>query len=555
MAFLDLAGGLPRTAFDRLRPLLHGKPRNVLIAGTALAAAMIITLVLWSSAANYSALFAGLSGEEGGRAIAELQKLNLPYRIADGGRVILVPQADVGFARLQLAARGIPKQDGDQWALLDNESLGVSPFVEQVHYTRAVETALARTIRDVDGVVSATVKLALPKESDFLADTPKPSAAVMVRLRPGVQLTAAQIDGLVGLVAAGAPGLTRDNVTLVDQTGRVLNSNGKDGLQQIPEQLEIARQVARQYEGEVTDLLVPVLGRGNFRVSADADIDFAHWQESSVKYGDSHVLSQDEAIHSHAANAESPIGIPGALSNRPPDTPTVSATPPAAQASPAPPAPVPTAANAPARPEASPPPPDTHRTTNYDIDRTVQSLEHPSWRLRAINIDVLINNPSRNPIPAARLQSIDKLVSSAIGAGENHHVTVVDLPFADQGSAVGEVNPPWWRQNWMGNVTQNALLVLAGLLVLIGGVLPLLRHMRVNLAATAQLNSRRARHSANTENDGKAEPAISSLAGTRHALVVDIDTVRALVANDPARTAQVIKEWIGRDRSGISRTG
>ena len=555
MAFLDLAGGLPRTAFDRLRPLLHGKPRNALIAGTALAAAMIITLVLWSSAANYSALFAGLSGEEGGRAIAELQKLNLPYRIADGGRVILVPQADVGFARLQLAARGIPKQDGDQWALLDNESLGVSPFVEQVHYTRAVETALAHTIRDVDGVISATVKLALPKESDFLADTPKPSAAVMVRLRPGVQLTAAQIDGLVGLVAAGAPGLTRDNVTLVDQTGRVLNSNGKDGLQQIPEQLEIARQVARQYEGEVTDLLVPVLGRGNFRVSADADIDFAHWQESSVKYGDSHVLSQDEAIHSHAANAESPIGIPGALSNRPPDTPTVSATPPTAQASPAPPAPVPTAANAPARPEASPPPPDTHRTTNYDIDRTVQSLEHPSWRLRAINIDVLINNPSRNPIPAARLQSIDKLVSSAIGAGENHHVTVVDLPFADQGSAVGEVNPPWWRQNWMGNVTQNALLVLAGLLVLIGGVLPLLRHMRVNLAATAQLNGRRARHSANTENDGKAEPAISSLAGTRHALVVDIDTVRALVANDPARTAQVIKEWIGRDRSGISRTG
>jgi flagellar M-ring protein FliF len=555
VAFLDLAGGLPRTAFDRLRPLLQGKPRNVLIAGAALAAAVIITLVLWSSGSNYSALFAGLSGEEGGRAIAELQKLNIPYRIADGGRVILVPQADVGFARLQLAARGIPKQDGDQWALLDNESLGVSPFVEQVHYTRAVETALARTVRDVDGVVSATVKLALPKESDFLADTPKPSAAVMVRLRPGVQLTAAQIDGLVGLVAAGAAGLNRDNVTLVDQTGRVLNSNGKDGLQQIPEQLEIARQVARQYEAAVTDLLVPVLGRGNFRVSADADIDFAHWQESSVKYGDVHVLSQDEAIRSHAANAESPIGIPGALSNRPPETPTVSASPPAAQAPPAPPAPVPTAANAPARPEASPPPPDTHRTTNYDIDRTVQSLEHPSWRLRAINIDVLINNPSRNPIPAERLQSIDKLVGSAIGAGENHHVTVVDLPFADQGSAVGEVNPPWWRQNWMGNVTQNALLVLAGLLVLIGGVLPLLRHMRVNLAAAVRLNSPRARHPTNTENDDKAEPAMSSLAGTRHALVVDIDTVRALVANDPARTAQVIKEWIGHDRSGISRTG
>jgi len=145
-------------------------------------------------------------------------------------------------------------------------------------------------VREVDGVVAATVKLALP-EADFLADAPKPSAAVMIRLRPGMQLTTAQIDGLVGLVAAGVPGLTRDNVTLVDQSGRVLNSNSKDALQQVPQQLEIAREVARQFEATVTDLLLPVLGRGNFRVSADADIDFSHSQEASVKYGSSHVLT------------------------------------------------------------------------------------------------------------------------------------------------------------------------------------------------------------------------------------------------------------------------
>jgi flagellar M-ring protein FliF len=553
VAFLDLAGGLPRTAFDRLRPLLSGKRRNTLITGAALCAAMIITFALWSSQPNYSTLFAGLSGEEGGRAIAELQKLNIPYSIEDGGRVILVPRADVGFARLQLAARGIPKQDGDQWALLDNESFGVSPFVEQVHYTRAVETALARTIREIDGVVSATVKLALPKESDFLSESPKPSAAVMVRLRPGVQLTTAQVDGLVGLVAAGAPGLTRDNVTLVDQTGRVLNANSNDRLQQIPEQLDIARQVARQYEATVTDLLVPVLGRGNFRIAADADIDFAHSQEASVKYGDSHVLSQEETSHSHAANGALPIGIPGALSNRPPETPTVSANPTVVQASPGSPAPAPTATNALDKPAASPPPPDTHRTTNYDIDRTVQSLDHPSWRLRAINIDVLINNPSRAPIPGERLQSINKLVSSAIGAGENHHVTVVDLPFADQGTGAGEFNPPWWRQSWMGNVTQNALLVIAGLLVLIGGVRPLLRLTRGNLAVTARSSSLPVRNARNTENDDKMEPAMGSLVGTRHALIVDVDSVRALAANDPGRTARVIKEWIGHDRSGIRR--
>ena len=558
MAVLDLAGGLPRSVIDRLRPLLIGNQRVTLIAGAALAAAAVITAVLWHSGASYSVLFAGLSGEEGGRAIGELQKLNIPYQIADGGRVILVPQPDVGFARLQLAARGVPKQDGDQWSLLDNEALGVSPFVEQVHYARAVETALARTVRDIDGVVSATVKLALPKETDFLADAPKPSAAVMVRLRPGIQLTNAQIDGLVGLVAAGVPGLSRENVTLVDQSGRVLSSDSKDGLQQVPAQLEIAHEVARRYEAAVNDLLVPVLGRGNFRVSADADIDYSHTQETSVKYGESHILSQDEAIHSHPATGELAIGIPGALSNRPPETPTVAANPPPAQAAVTAPPPLPpAAATEPEKPGSPPPPPDTHRTTNFDIDRTVQALEHPTWRLRVINIDVLINNPSRNPIPAARIQSINKLVSSAIGSGDNRHVTVVDLPFADDGGSAGEPNPPWWRQQWLVTVAQNATLGLAGLLVLAGGVLPLLRWSRANLA---QMPPQRAGAvdsgaAANNNAEGRAEPSMRSVASARDAAVIDADAVRVMAANDPARTAQVIKEWIASDRSNLRRTG
>ena len=179
---------------------------------------------------------------------------------------------------------------------------------------------------------------------------------------------------------------------------------------------------------------MPVLGRDNFRVSADADIDFSHWQESSVKYGDSHILSEDAASHFRASNSEQAIGIPGALSNRPPETPTVPALPAAGQTGAVP---APTAAPAASELEkpAKEPPPDTHRTTNYDIDRTMQSLEHPSGKLRAINIDVLVNNPLRNPIPAQRIQAINKLVSAAIGSGENRHITVVDLPFARRAAA------------------------------------------------------------------------------------------------------------------------
>lgn len=557
MAFLDLAAGLPRTVLDRIRPVLNGRGQIALIAGAALAAAVILTAVLWSSGSSFTVLYAGLSAEEGGRIIAELQKLNIPFNITEGGRVITVPAADAGRARLQLAARGVPKQEGDQWGLFDNESLGVSPFVEEVHYNRAIETALARTVRDVDGVVSASVKLALPKPTDFLADAPKPSAAVMVRLRPGVQLTTGQVDGLVGLVAASVPGLMRENVTLVDQSGRVLNTNPKDGLQQVPQQLEITREVARQYEAEITDLLVPVLGRGNFRVSADADIDFSQSKESLVKYGDSHVLSQDEAIHPRLPNGEQAIGIPGALSNRRPETPTAPASTQSRQ-TPAGASTQPSAAPAPDTPDkpepAQPPPPDSHRTTNYNIDRTVQYLEHPSWKLRAINIAVLINNPTGNPIPAERIRSVNTLVGSAIGVGENRRVTVVDLPFAEEGAPAGEANAPWWKQRWMTTVEHNALLALAGLLVLLGGVLPLLRRT-VNRAEvvsqTTPFSGPLSRDARGDEIRPRPEPALSSLSTSGNALVIEAETVRALVTSDPARTAQVIKEWIARDRSII----
>jgi len=560
VAFLDVAAVLPRSVLERVKPFLSSRGRTTLIAGGALAATVLVTAILWSSGTSYSVLYAGLSGEEGGRAIAELQKLNIPYRITEGGRVILVPAADVGQARLQLAARGVPKQDSDQWSLLDNESLGVSPFVEQVHYIRALEAALARTVKEVDGVIAATVKLALPKQTDFLADAPKPSASVMVRLRPGLQLTSAQIDGLVGLVAGSVAGLARENVTIVDQSGKVLNSNSKDVLQQVPQQLEIAREVARRYEASITDLLIPVLGRGNFRVSADADIDFSQSKESSVKYGESHVLSQDETVHTHPSETEQAIGIPGALSNRRPTTPTVPVTPPNPQTAQA----LPTnPTNETEKPEPPPPPPDTHHTTNYDVDKTVQFLEHPFWRLRAINIAVLVNNPSGMPIPAERIQAVDTLVRSAVGAGDNRHVSVVDLPFAEEGAPAGETSRGWWQEPWMVGVGQNAALALAGVLVLFGGVFPLLRRVtasqpaRAVLAGSLDLASDRSGARSSARGGGEAldeaDASLDLLSGSPRTLALQTETLRRLAANDPERTAQIIKEWLANDRNSLKQ--
>ena len=562
MAFLDAIN--PQAMLQRVRPLLGDRARTAIIVGGAAAATLLIVGTLWFWGSSYAVLYAGLSGEEGGRAIAELQKLNIPYRITEGGRVIEVPAAEVGRARLQLAASGAVKKN-DEWAILDNESLGVSPFVEQVHYVRGVEAALSRTVGEVDGVVSAKVTLALPKQTDFLRDSPKPSASVLVRLRPGTMLTAAQVTGIVGLVASSVPGLARDHVTVVDQSGTVLNPNGDGVTLQAPQQLELSHEINRRYERLITDLLTPVLGAGNFRVSSDVDIDFSQSKESLVKYGDSHVLSQDETVHIKGTGNDEAIGIPGALSNQRPETPSTGAAPPppppaqalATQANPA------DQTATPAAKPAPQPPSDTHKTTNYDIDKTVQFLEHPSWKLSGINIAVLVNNPSGSPLPAERLQSVNKLVSSAIGVGQNPHVTVVDVPFEPPDAPSLTPAGPWWREPWMSAVGQNALLAMAGLFALFGGLFPLMRRLsaiQATVAAAVAAKAAAIRAGISVEAAEGADltgsgmrPLPRARSEPQDVLSIEAETVQTLVTGDPARTAQVIRGWIAGDRVALRR--
>lgn len=523
----------------------------MLAAGGA-AALLIVIAVVWLEDSGYSVLFAGLPPEEGGRAISELQKMNVPYRTAEDGRLILVPKSELGQAKLQLAMRGVPKQEGDDWSPLENQSLGISPFVEQVHYNRAVESALSRTIRGVDGVVSATVKLAVPKQTDLLGDAPKPSASVIVRLQPGLQLTASQVEGMVGLVAASVPGLARDNVTIVDQSGRMLSHTSRDPVQQVPQQLNIAREIGGRYEVSLTQLLAPIIGRDNFRVTVDVDLDFARAKEGSVTYGGSHVLSQDETVQNRSGAAEVPMGIPGALSNRPPDTPTTAANPATPDA----------AARASDKPE-TPPPPDTHRVTNYNVDRNVQYVERPSWTVRAVNVAVLVNSAAYRPLPPERIESLKTLVAVAIGAGQNRNVSIVDLPF--EGSGTTAEGGLWRKDPWLSIAEQNALLTVAGLLLLLGGLRPLLRVLDAAVVALAsravpagilrgtshgQPATVAARYAA-----GQSAAAAGAAGGLQLVPNPDPETVRTLVLNEPGRAAQVIKEWIASDRKRLKQAG
>jgi flagellar M-ring protein FliF len=335
----------------------------------------------------------------------------------------------------------------------------------------------------------------------------------------------------------------------------VLNPNGDGTTLQAPQQLELTREVNRRYETLITDLLIPVLGRGNFRISSDADIDFSQSKESLVRYGQSHVLSQDETSHIRGSESDQAIGIPGALSNRKPETPTTAAPEPPQAAQTNPPGQATTGQPGTAKP-AEATPSDTHKTTNFDIDKSVEFREHPSRRLRGINIAVLVNNPTGNPLTPERLQSVNKLVSSAIGGAQSPRVTVVDVPFEPEGGLAPKPEGLWWREPWFGAAGQNAPLTMAGLLALFGGVFPLLRRIAgaqssIIAATTAKLAAIRAGLSIDdaTSVTPGMRPVPRAKAEPQDVFSIEAETVQTLVSHDPARTAQVIRGWIagGRD--------
>src|SRR5690348_2398473 len=551
MAFLDNI--VPSTVRNRAKTLVAGR-QPVILTGAALVLAVALLAMLWLGHSSYTVLFSGLSADEGGRIIDELQKSNVPYRVEDGGAEILVPDALAGRTRLMLAARGMPKQNSDVWSLFDNEALGVSPFVEQAHYMRGLEASLAKTIEDVNGVAAARVTLAVPQRTAFLENQPKPSASVMVRLEPGVSLSGAQTAGIVHLVSASVPGLAPEAVSIVDQDGRMLTRAAGDATGEVPEQLAIVRGIDQHYEMLIEGLLTPLVGKDNARVTVDADVDFSHTRRSSVTYGQSHPLSQDDTNREHIGAGSDLGGVPGALSNQPPGTPqtpltitngsqTITLRPPGANA-----AVGANAANgqpAAAEPKALPTPDnkESHAIVNYDIDRTVEYAEDPPWRLKSVAVSVLVNNQTGHAIPAATIDAIKTLVTNAVGAGAKRDVAVIDLPFDSAMNAA--VSEPWWRQPWVHVAMQNAILALAGLLALFGFGLPMLRRLQQAPLQFAYAGSVAPPSRYGSARSGAGVGPTIDVAGIgQNMLDADIDAVRKIVANDPGRTAQVIKEWL-----------
>jgi flagellar M-ring protein FliF len=540
---------------------LRGNPRLPLMIAAALALALLVGLWLWSRAPDYRVLFSNLSDRDGGAIITALQQMNVPYKLADAGGAILVPSDQVHEVRLRLASQGLPKSGSVGFELMDNQKFGISQFAEQVNYQRSLEGELERTIEAISAVQSARVHLAIPKPSVFVREEEPPSASVLVNLYPGRVLDDGQVAAIARLVSSSVPNLAPKSVTIVDQDGNLLtqpaSGNGLDASQ-----LKYVQQVERNTRQRIDAILAPLFGAGNVRSQVSADIDFSHSEQTQESYGPNgnpqaaSVRSQQTSEATDTAQANSG-GVPGALSNQPPQpasAPLVAGPAGAAGAA---------AGTTPVSQRKD-------ETTNYELDKTVRHIEDPTGGIRRLSVAVVVNYQRKldakghlvqQPLPADKLAQIDQLVKDAMGydAKRGDSVNVVNDAFDDPNAYQPIV--PWWKQRETIELGEQAAKYLAfgiaGLFVYFKLLKPLLRKPDPVPVAETPLLPDVAGDETALLGDERSAAEIDALVAegdltmdeaARLKFERNLEYARSIAKDDPKLVAMVIKSWVSDER-------
>jgi flagellar M-ring protein FliF len=528
--------------------------RNVLLSlGIAAALGVIVAVWLWTQQPDYRVLFSNFSDRDGGAIVASLNQLNIPYKFAEGGGAILVPSNQVYDARLKLAAQGLPKGGNVGFEIMENQKLGVSQFLEQVNYQRALEGELASSIQSLAAVQAARVHLALPKASVFMRDQQKPTASVLLNLSPGRSLDEQQVSAIVHLVASSVPELSAKNVTVVDQNGDLLSSPdkmaGPNSLD--PAQLKYVQELQRNIVTRVESIIAPIVGASNVRAEATADVDFSHSEQAAETYKPNQPPNEAavrslQSSESAGASAANPSGVPGALTNQPPAPATAPIVAPATPAA--------------TTPATGTTPGNTHKdsTVNYEVDKTIRYVQQPMGGLKRLSVAVVVNYKHEidkagkvvlKPLSEDEKIQITNLVKEAMGFSKDRGDTlnVVNSAFAGPDNLVDDV-PFWKRPATLLELAREAgkwllFAIFAGW-VYFSFVRPLMRRLKKNIEpepVEPLPGEGEEGEDAVVELSTEVEP-MGNVAATYQD---NLEAAKVLARHDPKVVANIIKAWVG----------
>lgn len=522
-----------------------------LMVGLAASVAIGFAVVLWSQKPEYSVLYSNIDFADANTAIEQLNLYKIPYSFDASGRAILVPVDQVHEARLKLAAEGFVADKTIGFELLEQDNgLASSQFLENARYRRGLEGELSRTISSLLAVRSARVHLAIPKESVFIRDMRKPRASVFLELFSGRQLDPNQVAAIANLVASSIAELDVRDVTVVDQRGRLLNTHDTNqDVVMAGRQLEYSRSIEGTLLNRVNSILQPIVGIDRFRAEVSVDVDFTQVEQADEIYNpDLPALRSEQTLEENRGDNTGAGGIPGALSNQPPGVATA-----------------PEVVGVGAGVSAQGTDSGSSReqaVRNYELDRSVSYTRHQQGRVSRLTVAVVVDDvlavggdgsEARTAWTPEDLERLRVLVQNAVGykALRGDNVTVMNSAFITEEVVVTE-EPAIWEQDWIWDLARQ---LAAGFFVLVI-VFGLLRPIMKGLAAGSG-----GRQFATTGPAGDISAELDGLDDSNSEKVTfggsgrmmptpnesydyQVNTIRSMVAEDPAKVAQAVKQWV-----------
>ncbi|HHH0386812.1 TPA: flagellar basal-body MS-ring/collar protein FliF [Yersinia enterocolitica] len=566
----SITGGENReNTFTTTLARLRANPKIPLLIAAAAAVAILVALMLWAKSPDYRVLYSNLNDRDGGDIVTQLTQLNIPYRFADNGGALLIPADKVHETRLRLAQQGLPKGGAVGFELLDQEKFGISQFSEQVNYQRALEGELARTIGTLGPVLNVRVHLAMPKPSLFVREQKSPTASVTLALQPGRALDDGQINAIVYMVSSSVAGLPPANVTVVDQTGRLLTQSDSAGRDLNAAQLKFTNEVENRFQRRIETILVPMVGSGNVHAQVTAQVDFASREQTDEEYKPNQAANQG-AVRSQQVSTSEQLGgtnvggVPGALSNQPSATPVApievpQATPAAGAGAAA------NAANAANRPATAARQTATSsnsrhdQTTNFEVDRTIRHTQQQAGMVQRLSVAVVVNygsDKAGKPIALSKdqLAQVESLTREAMGFStvRGDTLNVVNTPFNATDDASGS-NLPFWQQpsffDQLLNIGRYLLILLVAWILWRKLVRPLIaKKQEADKAAASVNNIVQAAQTTETAKQTKEELALRKKNQQRVSAEVQAQRIRELADKDPRIVALVIRQWMSNDQ-------
>ncbi len=529
----------PAEMLEQLKNLGSSLTLSQKIMAAVVAGVVLLGFGIFYVMANqviYKPLYTDLRPEDASEIVNWLKKENVKYELAAGGSTIRVPEDRFYDIRLSLAGAGLPKQNGVGFEVFDQNNMGVTDFVQNVQYQRAVQGELERTISRFPQIKSVRVHLAQPKDSLFVSERREPTVSVVLQLNKGEELASAQVKGIVHLVSSAIPKLKKENVAVVDTSGNILYDpaemeKGKtdDPAGLTNAQLAYQKRLEEYYKSKIQTMLEDALGPNKAVARVSADVDFDSVQISEDKFDPDAVAVRSEQKMSETDVQQDSGGVPGVKGgladklqgNAGQQNPSVLKQ-------------------------------KKQDTTNYEISRTQRQINTALGKLKRISVGVMVDGTyqqkDKELVYAARspeeVANLEKIVKAAIGYSTERgdEVRVVNVPFQAQAAAPSSITQ-------MTEMGTKALKPIANLVLAVLFIFFVIRPLLNRYVLKPQEKEVLQQRLALEEEEMLEGAAGAAIGGRREAVAIEVgpnatEELREMASQYPDRAAALIKIWL-----------